>query len=457
MASIPVIAVIDVGKTNKKLLLFDAHYRVVEERSARLTETFDEDGDPCENIDSLRSAVFESLRSVKANPEWEIRAINFSAYGASFVYINERGEPVAPLYNYLKPFPDELRSRFYERYGGEENFPALAASPVLGSLNSGMQFYRLKHERPQVFQRVRYGLHLPQYLSYLLTGKPVSDITSIGCHTNLWDFNRNQYHEWVEREGIVAKLAPVVPYDAVTTVNWEGSNCVAGPGLHDSSSALIPYLVSFQEPFVLISSGTWCISLNPFNHSPLTVEELKRDCLCYLDFKGRPVKASRLFSGYIHDEQVNRIADYFHTDPIRYRNISYDRLIYDDLRSRIPDDWSGETVFADRDLAQFNSDGEAYHQLIRDLVVQQYVSTNLVLNDQTVKRIFVDGGFSKNELYMNLLAQAFAGREVYATSIAQASSLGAALAIHHAWNPNPVPSEIIELKYYSAVQFKSQN
>ena len=126
-------------------------------------------------------------------------------------------------------------------------------------------------------------------------------------------------------------------------------------------------------------------------------------------------------------------------------------------RSRIPDDWSGETVFADRDLAQFNSDGEAYHQLIRDLVVQQYVSTNLVLHDQTVKRIFVDGGFSKNELYMNLLAQAFAGREVYATSIAQASSLGAALAIHHAWNPNPVPSEIIELKYYSAVQFKSQN
>ena len=67
MAALPVIAVIDVGKTNKKLLLFDAHYRVVEERTARLTETVDEDGDPCENIDSLRGAVFESLRSAKGN------------------------------------------------------------------------------------------------------------------------------------------------------------------------------------------------------------------------------------------------------------------------------------------------------------------------------------------------------------------------------------------------------
>ena len=64
------------------------------------------------------------------------------------------------------------------------------------------------------------------------------------------------------------------------------------------------------------------------------------------------------------------------------------------------------------------------------------------------KRIFVDGGFGKNEIYMNLLANAFFGIEVYATFVGQASSLGAALTIHDSWNKKPVPADIIELKYY---------
>ena len=42
------------------------------------------------------------------------------------------------------------------------------------------------------------------FLDYL-----VSDITSIGCHTNLWDFQKNKYHYWVKQEGIEEKFAPV--------------------------------------------------------------------------------------------------------------------------------------------------------------------------------------------------------------------------------------------------------
>ena len=61
----------------------------------------------------------------------------------------------------------------------------------------------------------------------------------------------------------------------------------------------------------------------------------------------------------------------------------------------------------------------------------------------------MDGGFSKNDIYMNLLAAAFPGIEVYATSMAQASALGAALAIHDSWNSRTIPSDIIELKVYT--------
>jgi len=446
----PAIAIIDVGKTNKKIFLFDQDYNIVYERSARFLETTDEDGDPCENLEGLRLSVFDSLRWLFNKKDFDVKAINFSGYGASFVNIDEDGNPVTPLYNYLKPYPEELKKQFYNTYGGEEAFSLCAASPVLGSLNSGMQLYRLKYEKPEVFEQITYSLHLPQYLSYLISGQPCSDITSIGCHTNLWDFQKNDYHQWVHAEGIDKKLAPIRSYDETTKAVFPGNNYLVGIGLHDSSAALIPYMVNFHEPFVLLSTGTWCISLNPFNDTPLTTEELKQDCLCYLHYQGKPVKASRLFSGPEYEEGVKRIADHFGQNAIKYRTIEFNSEMASTLQKN-----SGNTesvAFAERDLSSFVSDEEAYHQLMFDIIKQQAQSTKLVLKGSPVKRLFVDGGFSRNAVYMNLLAMAFPQLEVYAASMAQATALGAALAIHKAWNKKRLPNTLIILQYYSAVQ-----
>jgi glycerol kinase len=87
--------------------------------------------------------------------------------------------------------------------------------------------------------------------------------------------------------------------------------------------------------------------------------------------------------------------------------------------------------------------------LIFDIISQQIKSTSLVLKGTHVKRIFVDGGFSKNNIYMYLLAEAFPSVEVYAASLAQASALGAALAIHQHWNTKPLPADIINLRLFS--------
>jgi sugar (pentulose or hexulose) kinase len=453
MRSKPVIAVFDVGKTNKKLFLFDQHYQIVYERSARFLETVDEDGDACENIESLRLSVFDSLRHVFAKKEFCIKAINFSAYGASFVYVDEEGTPLTPLYNYLKAYPKALQEQFYNSYGGETAFSLHTASPVLGSLNSGMQLYRLKHEKPEVFARTKYALHLPQYLSYLISGKACSDITSIGCHTNLWDFTINGYHEWVRKEGVDAKLAPIALYDEVARASFPGKDYWVGGGLHDSSAALIPYMVSFQEPFVLLSTGTWCISLHPFNDTPLTAEELRQDCLCYLHYGGKPVKASRLFAGKEHEEGIKRITAHFNQDAIRYRSVTYDAGIIENLQKKEKvEPHDGGFAFAQRDLHDYNSYEEAYHQLVLDIVSRQVESTNLVLKGAPVKRLFVDGGFSSNAVFMNLLAAALPQLEVYAASMAQATSLGAALAIHKKWNKLPVPGSLIHFQYYAAPQ-----
>ena len=442
MARIPVIVIFDVGKTNKKLFLFDEQYRIIFERTARFTETTDEDGDPCENLESLRLSVFDSLREVFKMKDIEVKAINFSTYGASLVYINEDGNPLTPLYNYLKTYPEPLKQQFYKKYGGEAAFSVQSASPVLGSLNSGMQLYRLKQERPDVFASMKYALHLPQYMSYLLSGTACSDITSIGCHTNLWDFTTNSYHRWVKEEGIQEKLAPLMPSNEVMPAVFPGNNYHIGTGLHDSSAALIPYLVSFHEPFILISTGTWCISFNPFNESPLTAEEMEQDCLCYMTFQGKPIKASRLFAGYEHEQQVKRISDHFKQPALRYRSLDYDPTIT--LKP------AGN--FADRHLVDFPDDVAAYHQLMYDIAVQQQHSTGLVVKGTKVRRIFVDGGFSKNVIYMNMLAMLFPEIEIYAASMAQATAMGAALAIHPTWNKKSLPNDLIELKYYAVKQ-----
>ncbi|MFB5947045.1 FGGY-family carbohydrate kinase [Albibacterium profundi] len=439
-----VIAVFDVGKTNKKLFLFDRHYKIVYEKSARFLETTDEDGFPCENLDSLRLSVFDSLDEVSRKTDFDIKAINFSTYGASFVYLDEKGDTVTPLYNYLKPYPEDIQREFYRRYGGEERFASQTASPVLGSLNVGMQLYRIKREQPERFKRIKAALHLPQYMSYLISGRLYSDITSIGCHTNLWDFEANDYHPWVENEGILDKLAPIVPSDMVYSSQLPDITALVGVGLHDSSASLIPYLVGFNQPFVLISTGTWSISLNPFNTTRLTELELKSDCLSYIQYQGTPVKASRLFAGHEHEKQVERIANYFNQATSKYRNMIFDPSILKlDNRREL------RKSFSDQELGVFASDVEAYHYLILHLVNEQKRSTELIIKGSDVKRIFVDGGFSKNSIYMNLLAAAFPDIEVFAASMAQATAIGTALSIHHSWNSDPIPNDLIELKFYS--------
>ena len=456
MRAIPVIAVIDVGKTNKKLFLFNQQYKIVYERSARFTETTDEDGFPCENIESLRLSVFDSLRSVFRKKEFDVKAINFSTYGASLVYIDEEGNPVTPLYNYLKPYPQHLHEQFYNAYGGEHAFATQTASPVLGSLNSGMQLYRLKYEKPEVFSRIRYALHLPQYMSYLISGVPCTDITSIGCHTNLWDFGKNAYHDWVAKEGVEELFAPILQYNEVMPAAFPGNNYMVGIGLHDSSASLIPYLVNFHEPFVLISTGTWCISLNPFDHTRLCKEELELDCLCFMQYDGSPVKASRLFAGMFHEQGVKRISGHFNQDAVKYRNMQFNPDIVAALQLREGKQRSTVELirgcsFETRELADFATDEEAYHRLMMDIMESQVASTQLVLKGEDTKRIFVDGGFSKNAIYMNLLSIAFPGIEVYAASVAQATALGAALSIHKAWNKKPLPNDMIQLQFYGSL------
>ena len=439
-----VIAIFDVGKTNKKLFLINDQYEIVHEISTSFDETLDEDGFPCENIEKLNTWLLASWEQVKSLSNFEIVALNFSGYGASFVQVDETGKPVCPLYNYLKPYSDELKAKFYQTYGGEKEFSKIAASPILGNLNSGMQLYSLKYEKPEVYSKIHFALHLPQYLSSVFTKQFYSEITSIGCHTNLWDFQKQQYHQWVSDENIDKILPEIVPSNQAFKIN----NIEIGVGLHDSSSALIPYLIyNDNAQFLLISTGTWCISLNPFNNVPLSDYELEHDTLCFLQYNGNPVKASRLFAGQFHEDQTKRIAAHFNLKKDFFKFIAFNDSIATNAPESTPN--IHKTAFENRNLTAFDTAEKAYHQLISDLVAQQVFSTDLVLRNSDVTTIFVDGGFSKNEIYMHLLAKAFPNHAIFAAEVSQASAIGAALIMHEKWNTKSIPNNLISIKKFN--------
>jgi sugar (pentulose or hexulose) kinase len=453
MNPVPVIAIFDVGKTNKKLFLFDEQYKIVYEETTQLAETKDEDDFPCDDVNLLTAWLKTAFAKAAGNKNFQIKAVNFSAYGASFIYLDNEGNVIAPLYNYLKPYSSSLQKKFYDDYGGETVIAKQTASPVLGNLNSGMQLYRLKYEKPELFSKIKYALHLPQYLSYILSGALNTDLTSVGCHTNLWDFQKKDYHSWVRQEGLIEKFAPLK--DCRETVGFVNDVIPVGTGLHDSSAALIPYLSSFSEPFILLSTGTWCISLNPFNYSMLSDYELHHDCLCYLSYSGKPVKASRLFAGHEHEQQTKRLAQHFKTQTNHYKTVDADTRL---MKNNDPANsfakqiqisaMTGQSLFSKRGLNNFSTYEEAYHQLIADLIAQQQQSTNLVLKGTDVMKIFVDGGFSENSVYMSLLANAYPEIQVFKASVAQASAIGAALVIHNEWNHRDFSSGLIKLQSF---------
>lgn len=418
MEQMEVIAIFDIGKTNKKLFLYDRELKTVFEKSVVLPEIVDEDNFPSEDINALISFVVNELDVVLEDPRYLVKGVNFSAYGASLVYLDQNGEVLTPLYSYLKSYPKPLQESFYSHYGGENEFSRSAASPVLGSLNSGTQIYRLKQEHSDIFKRVANVLHLPQYLSWLITGKFYTELTSIGCHTNLWNFDKHTYQQWLSDEGILPLLPEMVSSSSVVHVDYKGKDIAVGVGLHDSSSALIPHLKQREKNFMLLSTGTWCISLNPFNHSPLTEEELKNDCLCYLQSNGNPVKAARYFGGHIHQELVQNIATHF--------SVSVDQIL---AYTYTDDEILGLKKSEYEDYMSAIDVKSAYFIALQKLVKDQKKSMEWVLHNADVDEIIVDGGFAQNKLFMQLLSYQFSNKKIIASSVRQGSSLGAAMVL----------------------------
>ena len=156
-----VIAVFDIGKTNKKIFLYNKDFEVVYTNSIRFEEIVDDDNYPCDDIESIETWIKKEIKTIQEKNEFTIKAINFSTHGATLVYLDKDGNRVAPLYNYLKPLDFDFTS-FYEANGGVEEFSRKTGSPAYGMLNVGLQMYWLKNSKPHFWSKVDSILHYPQ-------------------------------------------------------------------------------------------------------------------------------------------------------------------------------------------------------------------------------------------------------------------------------------------------------
>jgi len=455
-APIPVTAVFDIGKTNKKFLLFDENYSIVYKNSVKIEETEDDDGFPCDDLDKLVLWLKKEFKVMNEDQKYLIRAINFSTYGATLVHLDESGKPVTPLYNYLKPYPPDLLSSFYEKYGGRQKFSVDTASPSLGMLNSGLQLYWLMKKKPDLFQKIRYSLHLPQYISFLFSEIKASELTSIGCHTAMWNFRDMKYHSWLEKEKTLDLLPEILPVFTKNKYRNRDGDISVGVGIHDSSAALVPYLMSFEKPFIQVSTGTWSISMNPYTTDPLLYEELQRDCLLYINIYGKAVKASRFFLGNEYTHQIEKLNRFFGVENKEKEtdlNPSMLKKIADNTtRSQklILEKANNSGPYSDQkggkwDLTGFKNFEEAYHQLMLDLVSIQADSLKLAEGSKEVGKVVITGGFGQNPFFTGLLAAFFPEKEFYSAFTSHASALGAALVVSDKQNDRNILKKILRL------------
>lgn len=432
-----VIAVFDIGKTNKKVLLFDQSLKLVFQHEQKFKCCADEDGFECDDIDRITDWFKTELTTIIEAGEYDVKAVNFSTYGASLMFLDDAGQRLTPVYNYLKEVPAQISENLFEAYGGKDEFCRRTASPALGLLlNSGIQILWLKQEKPEVYAKVASILHFPQYLAYTLNGQLVSEPTSIGCHTFMWDYDNMAYHPWIGDHKI--ELPQPVTNDVVYESELAGKQLLVGTGIHDSSSSLVPYLKGSDEPFILVSTGTWCISMNPFNSEPLTASQLEQDCLCFMSPDKQQVKSSRLFMGHFHEVWAEKLAKQFGTECAHYKHMKTDKQLFEVMMARYEKQPvffpAGKESFEEGlnsvDLSIFATYEEAYTQLMIELTELCIDSVKLIIPQQdSTRKLYISGGFARNPIFIHLLSEYFTDKEIITSEIDNASALGAALVL----------------------------
>ncbi|MEP6017267.1 MAG: FGGY-family carbohydrate kinase [Paracoccaceae bacterium] len=292
------IAVIDIGKTNAKLALVDLNTMTETAVLTRPNSVIAGPLWPCFDTDAIWDFLLTALRQF--HQDHQIDGISITTHGASIVLLDQDGHLAAPVLDYEHDGPAQTAAEYDAIRPAFEQ----TGSPRLSNgLNVGAQLHWMFQTDPDLKSRTAHILTYPQYWGHRLTGEIASDVTSIGCHTDLWLPQQGTFSDLVEKLDIADKMAPVINSTqrlgsirpAIATVTSLPPDTPVMCGIHDSNASLYPHVLHRSAPFSVVSTGTWVIAMTMGGAEPEL--DPSRDTLINVNALGNVVPSARFMGG----------------------------------------------------------------------------------------------------------------------------------------------------------------
>ncbi|MER8829103.1 FGGY-family carbohydrate kinase [Mesorhizobium sp. M0938] len=414
------VAVIDIGKTNAKVALVDlADMREVALR--RMANAPVADGlYPHHDVELLWSFILDSFAGI--NREQRIDAISITTHGATGVLVDAAGELALPVLDYEFAGPDALAKDY------DAIRPAFAetGTPRLPlGLNLGAQFFWQQKSFPAEFAKAAAILMYPQYWTLRLTGVAANEVTSLGCHTDLWNPWRADFSSLVDRMEWRRLMAPVRPakhrlgpiLPALAKLTGLDPQTPVFCGLHDSNASLLPHLLSDKPPFSVVSTGTWVVSM-AVGGNKIALDPA-RDTLVNVNALGDPVPSARFMGGREFSLLTEGQSEGWTDEDVQ--------AVFARAALLLPATQRGSGPFPHHVATWVNTDcinnGQRFAAVSFYLALMTATCLDLIGADGPA---IVEGPFARNRLFTRMLAAA-TGRPVIASEAATGTSIGAAL------------------------------
>ncbi len=298
--------VIDIGKSNARMFLLDAAGTVVERHSRSNASVASALGYPALDVHGLQNWMQSSLRA-SLHARRCARAICVT-HGAAFVALGSDGLAWEPLdYEFAAVNAHSANDADFQ--AARTDFHNTLSPELPVGLNAARQLHWMHTEHPALWSRTQTLLPYPQYWAWLLSGVACSEVSSLGCHTHLWDPTAADFSQLARRKGWAALFAPMrCAWEVLGTMGpqrgteWGlAAACQVHVGAHDSNACLAGYLHSNRmqtgeyEALTVVSSGTWTVLMAP--GAPIKGLAAERDMLGNVDVSGRVTPTARFMGG----------------------------------------------------------------------------------------------------------------------------------------------------------------
>jgi len=290
------IAVIDVGATSIKIVLFDGEGRLVEERKTAARHC---PPPPYAHLDPEPMVAFCRASLPELDRILPLDAIAPAAHGAALACLKEDGSLALPVMDYAAEPPLDIVAA-YRRI--EPPFSEVFSPLLPMALTHGLQLFWQETAFPELFRDIATIMPWIQYVGFRLSGARASEISSLSCQSQLMDVRHNRFSSLARARHWDRLFPPLIrAWETIGSLKPEfrgdafrGEARVLA-GVHDSNANYLRYLAAGLGDFTLLSTGTWIIGFD----TATAIDQLDeaRDTVSNTDVLGRPVASCRFFGG----------------------------------------------------------------------------------------------------------------------------------------------------------------